>query len=160
MMYPSPILRSSVLMMSPTSRVSTPPRALPPFRRLNQNILLPHPLLTHNPPRRLLQRLPDPLLLPTFRIIMQGTLLAVRSRYLKVSVVDDIFPADVALEVTTGTDHFIASLEFNEWFLAFVAFLKEGCCHCFFDDVLRGEFVLFCVFYEYQQRKNGKRGIG
>jgi hypothetical protein len=76
---------------------------------------------------------------------MQGTFLPIRTSDFEMSVIFNGLAADVALEVSAGTGHFVATVDFYKWFGADVAFLDEGCRHGFFDDVLCGEFVFFFV---------------
>ena len=121
-----------------------PPRG--PLLHLNFHILLLQSPVLKDLLRGLLPGIQDLRLEPRLGVVVQETFLPVWSRGLEVAVVLDTFAADVALQVSAGTGHFVAAVDFNEWSGAVVAFLYEGCGHGFFDDVLCGEFVFFFVF--------------
>lgn len=79
-------------------------------------------------------------------VIMQKTPGPVWTRSIEMRVISDTLSADVTLEISAGTTHFVTSVFFDEGFLAFIASLDEGCAHGFFDDVFgRLLFILFVL---------------
>jgi hypothetical protein len=54
------------------------------------------------------------------------------------------------LQISTGTNHFIASVFFEERFIAGVAFAEERCSHGFFDDVFRSQGIISSLINYHQ----------
>ena len=61
-------------------------------------------------------------------------------------VIEDILPAHITLPIPARTCHFVAPGNLDKGFGALVALGNEGLAHGFFDEMFRGEFVLFLVF--------------
>jgi hypothetical protein len=56
----------------------------------------------------------------------------------------------IALHISTGTNHFIASVFFEKGFAAGIAFTEEGRCHGLFDDMFRFQGVVSSLINYHQ----------